>query len=115
MTPVLRVLVLEDNPADVELVIHELRRAGFEPELTRVENQADFENRLGEELDLIIADYSLPQFDASHALEILNATGLDIPFILVTGRAGEETVADIMRMGAQITFIRTDQRDLDRR
>lgn len=100
MTNVLHVLVLEDNAADVELVNHELRRAGFEPELTWVDNRADFETRLSEALDLIIADYYVQQFDAPHALEAVKATGFDIPFIVMTGTVGQETVADVIRIGA---------------
>jgi CheY-like chemotaxis protein len=62
ITP-LRVLILENRPADVELVLHELRRAGFGPECQSVDNKADFLAHLDPTLDIILADYSPPQWD----------------------------------------------------
>jgi len=60
----LRVLILEDRPEDAELALHELRRAGFDPAWRRVEDEAGFKSNLDPELDLILADYHQPQFDA---------------------------------------------------
>ena len=64
----LRVLILEDRPEDAELVLYELRRAGFDPSHQRLETEADYLARLHEDLEVILADYSLPQFDALGAL-----------------------------------------------
>jgi PAS domain S-box-containing protein len=94
------VLILEDRPADVELMLHELRQAGFEPDWQCVETEADYLAQLHEELDVILADYSLPQFDAMRALHLLQERGLDIPFIVVTGSISEEVAVECMKQGA---------------
>ena len=96
----LRVLILEDSETDAELVLHELRRAGYEPAWLRVDNETDYFNSLSPALDVILADYSMPDFDALRALQILKSRDRDIPFIIVTGAVGEEVVAECMRQGA---------------
>ncbi len=96
----LRVLVLEDRAEDAELVLHELRRAGLCLEWTRVDDETGYRAHLGSELDLILADYNLPQFDALHALGILRQAQLDIPFIIVSGTVGDEVAVSAMRAGA---------------
>ncbi|MBK9710138.1 MAG: PAS domain S-box protein [Kouleothrix sp.] len=96
----LHVLILEDQPDDAELALHELRRAGFAPEWRRVDTEAEYLAALDPALDLILADYSLPQFDALRALELLRARGLDIPFIIVSGTIGEDIAVAAMQRGA---------------
>ncbi|NTU82416.1 MAG: response regulator [Chloroflexales bacterium] len=96
----LNVLILEDRPADAELILRELRRAGFAPLWRRVDSEAAFLAELSPDLDLILADYELPQFDARRALELLQWRGLDIPFIIVSGAIGEEEAVAAMRRGA---------------
>jgi PAS domain S-box-containing protein len=96
----LRLLILEDSEADAELVLHELRRSGYEPAWSRVDNEADYLDSLSPALDIILADYSMPDFDALRALQILKSREIDIPFIIVTGAVGEEVVAECMRQGA---------------
>ena len=96
----LRVLQLEDNPADAELVMHELRKAGYDPHGQVVETREDYLRGLGDELDLILADYNLPRFTAREALELLRARALDIPFIVLTGVASEEAAVEAMKRGA---------------
>lgn len=96
----LRVLVLEDQITDAELMVYELRQAGFDPAWTRVESEQDYIAHLDPSLDLILADYLLPQFDALRALQILQEQGLDIPFIVVTGSISEEAAVECMRRGA---------------
>jgi PAS domain S-box-containing protein len=100
MTSPLRVLILEDRPEDAELMIIELRRSGFELEWQRVETEADYVTHLDPALDIILADYQLPQFDAMRALHLLQAHDLDIPFILVTGTVGDEKAVACMKQGA---------------
>lgn len=100
MNTPLRVLILEDRPADAELIAHELSRSGFAPEWMRVENENDFLSALKPELDIILADYSLPQFDALRALHRLQETGMDIPFIIITGSVSEEVAVECMKQGA---------------
>ncbi|MEK7682857.1 MAG: PAS domain S-box protein, partial [Chloroflexota bacterium] len=99
MTTPIRVLVLEDRPADAELIELELRRAGFELDWTRVDSKKDFLANLSEDLDIILSDYSMPQFDALRALSLLQETGLDIPLIVVTG-SFEAQAIECMKQGA---------------
>lgn len=100
MTTPLHLLILEDRTEDAELMVHELRRAGFDPQWQRVDTEADFLAHLDQELDIILADYSLPQFDAQRALEHLKKRGLDVPFIIVSGCIGEECAVECMKSGA---------------
>ncbi|MBI2510159.1 MAG: response regulator [Betaproteobacteria bacterium] len=67
----IRVLILEDNPADAELMVHALERAGFEPKWERVETGREFAARLTPEIELILSDYSLPEFDGPEALRLI--------------------------------------------
>ena len=101
MTIPLRVLILEDHEADAELMVYELRQAGYEPAWCRVDNETDYLKCLSLELDVILADYTLPQFNAMRALNLLKDREMDIPFIVVTGTVGEEVVAECMRQGAK--------------
>lgn len=96
----LRVLYVEDNPADAELTIAELTDAGFQIEWRRAETEAEYLGHLSPDLDLIISDYALPQFNGLRALELLQERGLDVPFILVSGTIGEETAVKVMKHGA---------------
>ena len=96
----LRLLIVEDNPLDAELVICELRRAGFEPEWSRVDTEAEYVERLCPELDIVLSDYDLPQFSGMRALELLRESGLEIPFIIVSGTIGEDIAVDVMKRGA---------------
>ena len=96
----LRVLIVEDRPDDAELMVYALRHAGFELDWHRVDTEADYVARLSGDVDVILADYSLPQFDAMRALRLLQASGLDIPFIVVTGTLGEEAAVNCIKEGA---------------
>ena len=96
----LRVLILEDEPADARLMVEELRRGGFDPTSTRVETEEEFVLSIEEEPSVILADYSLPHFNALRALNLLQRSGRDIPFIVVSGAIGEEVAISIMREGA---------------
>ncbi|MGH9389059.1 MAG: response regulator, partial [Vicinamibacteria bacterium] len=93
-------LILEDRAEDALLLVRELRRHGFEPEWSRVENRADYLESLARKPDVILADYTLPRFDALEALRLLKAQGLDVPFLIVTGTIGEEKAVECMREGA---------------
>jgi signal transduction histidine kinase len=100
MTTPLRVLILEDNPSDAELMLHALRSAGYEPHSQRVETECDFREQLTATTEMILADFSLPEFDAFRALQIVLERRPDIPFILVSGTIGEELAVQAMRLGA---------------
>ncbi|HVN84104.1 MAG TPA: hybrid sensor histidine kinase/response regulator [Candidatus Binatia bacterium] len=97
----LRVLLVEDSKDDAELVTAELRRGGYAPRVTCVEDAAAMSAALQQpEWDLVICDYSLPRFSGPAALRVLHASGLDLPFIIVSGDVGEEFAVEMMRAGA---------------
>lgn len=96
----LRVLILEDRPTDVQLILYELRLAGFEPDWSRVDAEEDFLIQLKSPIDIILSDFSMPSFDALRALRLLKERGLDIPFIVVSGSIGEDVAVDVMKQGA---------------
>ena len=96
-----RILMLEDNPADVELAELELRRAGLEFTARRVATRAEFHDALRDfEPHLIVADHHLPQFTGAAALQLARAVAPDVPLILVTGSLDEETAVEYMKAGA---------------
>lgn len=100
MADPLNVLLLEDRELDAQLLLRTLRSAGFAPNWKRVETEAAFVRALDPALDMILADYQLPQFDALHALKLHRAGGLDVPFIVVSGTIGEEAAAAMIKEGA---------------
>src|SRR6202030_1693242 len=99
LTP-LHALIVEDRPADAKLIVRELERAGFDPKWKRVETEEDFVSRLEPSLDVILADYTMPYFGASRALEVLQKRSLDIPFIIISGTIGEDIAVAAMKQGA---------------
>jgi len=97
----LKILVVEDNPDDVLLVVRELLRGGFAPVYHRVETAPEMKSALtSQPWDLVIADYAMPSFSGAAALEIFRQSGLDIPFIIVSGAVGEQTAVSAMKAGA---------------
>src|SRR5476651_780118 len=96
----IRILILEDNPSDAELVLHALREAGYDPAYNRVETEPDFRGRLQAAPEIILADYSMPEFDALRAIEIVHESQLDIPVIIVSGSIGEDCAVHAMQRGA---------------
>src|SRR5260370_37750363 len=75
----LRLLILEDSAEDAELALHELCQAGFDATWHRVDDEASFKAHLDPELDLVLADYHQPQFDAIRAFKLMREARLDIP------------------------------------
>ncbi len=98
-TPI-RILMLEDQPDDAALVLHELRRAGFEPRAERVETEEEFLVRLDPSLDVILSDFTLPGWSGTDALRVVQERGLDVPFLFVSGTIGEDQAVAAMRQGA---------------
>ncbi|HTD67355.1 MAG TPA: PAS domain S-box protein, partial [Candidatus Limnocylindria bacterium] len=96
----LNILIVEDSPDDAELLVHELRNAGFDPKWKRVQNEPDFRAGLKERPDLIFSDFSLPQFSVRRALEVLRETRITVPFIIVSGTIGEERAVESLKAGA---------------
>ena len=102
MKELIKVLMLEDNPSDAALILRELRKAWKEVSYQRVFSGNDMKKLLfAEDWDLIISDYSMPQFTGIDGLEILKETGLDLPFIMVSGTMGEDVAVSVMKSGAQ--------------
>ncbi|HUE99852.1 MAG TPA: response regulator, partial [Anaerolineales bacterium] len=86
MKPVLRILIVEDSDDDAQLMIREFQRSGYAADYERVETKADMETMLARRpWDIILSDYSMPRFSAMGALATLKASGLDIPFIVISG------------------------------
>lgn len=97
----LRVLLLEDVPADAELVEQELRSAGIKFVSTRVDNREDFLEALDRfSPEIILSDYALPAFDGESALSIARQKAPGVPFIFVTGALGEDRAVDLLKKGA---------------
>lgn len=97
----IRVLLVEDSPADAELIVRELQQGGYDVDWLRVETAGEMTAVLDErEFDLVILDFNLPRFDAHAALTILAETGKDIPAFVVSGSVGEELAVETMRSGA---------------
>ncbi|HEX9582178.1 MAG TPA: response regulator [Gemmatimonadales bacterium] len=98
----LRVLIVEDSTPDVDLLLRELRRAGYEPEHERVDTAETMNAALDRgPWDLVVSDYSMPGFSGTAALALLRARALDAPFIFVSGTIGEDIAVSAMRAGAQ--------------
>jgi CheY-like chemotaxis protein len=96
-----RILVVDDNPLDAELIIEELKRVGFDFEWENVKTEPDYVASLDKGFDLILSDYSMPGFSGTRALELLKARPeLDIPFIVISGTIGEETAVRTIKDGA---------------
>jgi PAS domain S-box-containing protein len=96
----IRVLILEDRDADAQLMARELSRAGLDASWRRVETEQEYLEYLKWGPDLILADYTLPQFDALSALQALEERQPDIPFIIVSGSIGEDLAVSAMQFGA---------------
>jgi signal transduction histidine kinase len=97
----LRLLLIEDSKANAKLLVRELRKGGFDPDFARVDTPQELEAALeGNSWDAVIADYNMPAFSGGDALRIIQAKGLDLPFILISGVTGEEKAAEAMKSGA---------------
>jgi PAS domain S-box-containing protein len=104
----LRILYLEDDPQDAELVQAMLEAEGVVCLVTRVETQADFLASLQQDgFDLILADYSLPSFDGISALKLAVDRRPELPFIFVSGKMGEEVAIEALKIGATDYVLKT--------
>jgi len=103
----LAVLIVEDSENDMQLIVHLLKKAGYEVIFERVETAEQMYSELEKRTwDIVISDYSLPQFDGRAALELLKEKQPDIPFIVVSGVMGEETAVAMMKAGAHDYLIK---------
>ena len=104
----LRILYLEDDPKDAELVQETLASDGIRCHITRVETEADFVASLEQGgFDLILADYTLPSFDGLSALKIAQQGWPHVPLIFVSGTLGEEVAIEALKIGATDYVLKT--------
>ncbi len=97
----LHALLVEDSEADAFLILRELNRGGFEPVHERVENASEMSAALAKKtFDVVLADYVMPQFNGIEALALMKSKGLDLPFIIISGKIGENTAVEAMKAGA---------------
>jgi phosphoserine phosphatase RsbU/P len=103
----LHVLFVEDSEDDALLLIFELRRGDYSPVAKRVETVEALQQALEEETwDVVISDYVLPGFSGLEALRLVRKSGLDLPFIVVSGKIGEDTAVQAMKEGANDYLIK---------
>ncbi len=101
MNKPLRILIVEDSEDDAALLLHELRRGGYDPAYERVETPEAMSAALDRQTwDVILSDYRMPQFSAPAALALLQVSGLDLPFIIISGTIGEDTAVAALKAGA---------------
>jgi two-component system cell cycle sensor histidine kinase/response regulator CckA len=100
MSVPIRILLAEDSADDAAVVVHALRRAGYEPVITQVHDRARYLAALDTEQDAIVSDYAMRQFSCAAALALMKARGLDLPFIVVSGTIDEDAAVAILRAGA---------------
>ena len=101
MTKPLRALIVEDSADDTELLLRELKRGGYDPIHVRVETPEAMEAELSAHTwNIVFSDFTMPHFNAFDALALLRKTGLDIPFIIVSGTIGEDRAVIAMKAGA---------------
>ena len=111
MSDALCVLIVDDSEDDARLLLRRLRGCGYLPESMRVESAAAMRAALARHAwDLILSDYMIPGFSGLEALMIAKESGLDLPFILVSSKVGEETLVEAMRAGA-MDFLMKDRLD----
>jgi len=96
----LRVLIVEDQVADAELMVRVLGRAGYRLDWQRVETKSDYAAAVESLPDIVLADYSVPGFGALEALEFLRARRAEVPLIVVTGELRDEAAVDCIKRGA---------------
>ncbi|NTU42284.1 MAG: response regulator [Nitrospirales bacterium] len=107
MEPRLRLLIIEDSEDDALLLVRELRQGGVTPDFERVETAEEMRAALREKTwDLVVSDYVLPGFSGIDALSLLKESGIDLPFIIVSGQIGEDAAVAAMKAGAHDYMIK---------
>ncbi len=96
----MRILLVEDVPSDAELIVLQLKDQHLDFEWQRVQTEAEFLDALKDDPDLILSDWSLPQFNALRVMDLINERNLAIPIVIVSGTIGEETAIKALQLGA---------------
>src|SRR5271157_386214 len=109
MSEKLRILQVEDSESDARLIVRHMERAGYEVEARRVEDGGEMRRALEEEeWDVVISDHQMAQFDGPRALQIVQESGRDIPFLVVSGAIGEKLAVAMMKAGAHDYLLKSD-------
>jgi PAS domain S-box-containing protein len=107
MAHALNLLIVEDSEDDALLLLRELQKSGFEPDWERVDTPEAMMSALaGRQWDVVVSDFSMPHFSGLGALQMVKESGIDLPFIIVSGKIGEETAVEAMRSGAHDYIIK---------
>jgi PAS domain S-box-containing protein len=107
MAQPLSVLIVEDWEPDAGLAIHALRQGGFDVIHRRVDSREGLRDALvGHAWDVILSDYKLPGFTGAEAVRIVRDSGVDVPLIILSGAIGEESAADLIRLGANALVLK---------
>jgi two-component system, cell cycle sensor histidine kinase and response regulator CckA len=97
----LKVLIIEDSRAGLAAILDELERGGYDTRHTQVETAEEMRAALDrDDWNVVLANYSMPRFSAPEALKVLRASGRDLPFIIISDTAGEETAVAAIKAGA---------------
>jgi PAS domain S-box-containing protein len=100
MAKPLRLLLVEDSKDDADLLVRSLKESGYEPHHHRVQNAREMSAALSNGIwDIVLSDFSLPEFSGIEAFGLLKRSGKDIPFIIISGTVGEEQAVEVMRAG----------------
>lgn len=108
MSRLLRVLLVEDSEDDALLVIEELRRGGYDAIAEWVETEEAMQEALQKTWDIVLADNNLPHFNVLAALKLVQESGQDLPFIIVSGQISEDAVVSAMKAGVHNWIIKTN-------
>jgi len=96
----LKILIVEDSEDDALLIMHRIKKDGLDPIYKRVDSKKKMRVALeNEKWDIVLSDYSMPNFSGLDALELFKQKDLDIPFILISGTIGEEIAVETMKKG----------------
>ncbi|HWQ67834.1 MAG TPA: methyl-accepting chemotaxis protein [Methanospirillum sp.] len=97
----IKILFVEDNEDHAFLVLHELKKGGYIPDLQRIDTLESVKKAFeSKDWDVVLCDYSLPGFTGLEVLQEFSRHNLDIPFIIISGEIGEDTAVSLMKSGA---------------
>jgi len=105
----LHILLVEDSEVDAELLLAELRFKDFKPIHRRVQSSRELQAAIEQrEWDVVVSDYYLPQFSGPEALRLVQASKIDVPFIMISGVCGEEVAVQVMKAGADDFILKSN-------
>ena len=103
----LRALIIEDSEFDAVMLVNQLRLGQYQVTWHRVDTAEGMKEALAQQAwDIVFSDHQMPQFSAPEALQLLQASGLDLPFLIVSGGIGEATAVALMKAGAHDFLIK---------